>query len=177
MSPQILHPDEEGQLSYTGLAFSPDGRRAFLSDVNGVGGRLRRGRRTAPCASPARSACPTAERPARKEEIPAGLAVSARRREALRLRQPLEPAARAGRRHRPACCARSTSASRPTTSCSPAGKAYVSNWGGRRPRPGDLTGPAGRGTEVRVDPVRHIASEGSVTVDRPRQRARSRPRS
>ena len=44
------------------------------------------------------------------------------------------------------------------------GKAYVSNWGGRRPRPGELTGPAGRGTEVKVDPVRHVASEGSVTV-------------
>jgi YVTN family beta-propeller protein len=43
-------------------------------------------------------------------------------------------------------------------------KAYVSNWGGRRPREGDLTGPAGRGTVVRVDPVRHIASEGSVSV-------------
>jgi hypothetical protein len=39
------------------------------------------------------------------------------------------------------------------------GKAYVSNWGGRRPRPGELTGPAGRGTEVKVDPIRHVASE------------------
>ena len=44
------------------------------------------------------------------------------------------------------------------------GKAYVSNWGGRRPGPGELTGPAGRGTVVKVDPVRHVASEGSVTV-------------
>jgi DNA-binding beta-propeller fold protein YncE len=43
-------------------------------------------------------------------------------------------------------------------------KAYVSNWGGRRPGPQDITGPAGRGTLVRVDPVRHIANEGSVTV-------------
>jgi YVTN family beta-propeller protein len=43
-------------------------------------------------------------------------------------------------------------------------KAYVSNWGGRRPDKGDLTGPAGRGTVVRVDPVKHIASEGSVSV-------------
>ncbi len=43
-------------------------------------------------------------------------------------------------------------------------KAYVSNWGGRRPDGQDLTGPAGRGTLVRVDPVRHIASEGSVSV-------------
>ena len=43
-------------------------------------------------------------------------------------------------------------------------KAYVSNWGGRRPDSGDLTGPAGRGTVVRVDAEKHIASEGSVTV-------------
>src|SRR5204863_1073179 len=43
-------------------------------------------------------------------------------------------------------------------------KAYVSNWGGRRPGKDDLTGPAGKGTRVRVDPVRHIASEGSVSV-------------
>jgi len=43
-------------------------------------------------------------------------------------------------------------------------KLYVSNWGGRRPEAGDLTGPAGRGTRVRVDPVRFIACEGSVTV-------------
>src|SRR5262249_8520864 len=43
-------------------------------------------------------------------------------------------------------------------------KAYVSNWGGRRPKAGELTGPAGRGTEVKVDPFRYIASEGLVTV-------------
>src|SRR6185369_366648 len=43
-------------------------------------------------------------------------------------------------------------------------RAYVSNWGGRRPGPDDLTGPAGRGTHVRVDPVRHIANEGSISI-------------
>jgi YVTN family beta-propeller protein len=43
-------------------------------------------------------------------------------------------------------------------------KIYVSNWGGRRPEAGSLTGPAGRGTLVRVDPVRYVASEGSVSV-------------
>jgi YVTN family beta-propeller protein len=43
-------------------------------------------------------------------------------------------------------------------------KAYVSNWGGRRPGSQDVTGPAGRGTLVRVDPVRHIAAVGSVSV-------------
>jgi len=43
-------------------------------------------------------------------------------------------------------------------------KAIVSNWGGRRPGHGDLVGPAGKGTKVRVDPVRFIANEGSVSM-------------
>ena len=43
-------------------------------------------------------------------------------------------------------------------------KACVSNWGGRRPDNNSVAGPAGQGTFVRVDPVRHIASEGSLTV-------------
>src|SRR5205814_611670 len=43
-------------------------------------------------------------------------------------------------------------------------KAYVSNWGGRRPDNQSITGPAGRGTVVRVDPVRYIANEGSVSI-------------
>jgi YVTN family beta-propeller protein len=43
-------------------------------------------------------------------------------------------------------------------------KAYVSNWGGRLPTAGDTIGPAGRGTPVKVDPKRYIASEGSVSI-------------
>lgn len=43
-------------------------------------------------------------------------------------------------------------------------KAYVTNWGGRLPAADSLTGPSGSGTPVRVDPVRHIASDGSVSV-------------
>jgi YVTN family beta-propeller protein len=43
-------------------------------------------------------------------------------------------------------------------------KAYVSNWGGRRPGTDDPMGPAGAGSPVRVDPVRHIANDGSVSV-------------
>jgi YVTN family beta-propeller protein len=43
-------------------------------------------------------------------------------------------------------------------------KVYVSNWGGRRPDAQAATGPAGHGTLVRVDPVRFIANEGSVSV-------------
>lgn len=43
-------------------------------------------------------------------------------------------------------------------------KAYVSNWAGRLPGEGDTTGPAGVGAPVRVDPKRHIANDGSVSV-------------
>ncbi len=44
------------------------------------------------------------------------------------------------------------------------GKAYVSNWGGRVADEKSTTGPAGRGSVVRVDPIRHIASEGSLSI-------------
>jgi YVTN family beta-propeller protein len=43
-------------------------------------------------------------------------------------------------------------------------KAYVSNWAGREPGPHDTAGPSGIAPPVRVDPRRHIASDGSVSV-------------
>ena len=43
-------------------------------------------------------------------------------------------------------------------------RAYVSNWAGRLPAPGDATGPSGDAAPVRVDPVRNIANDGSVSV-------------
>ena len=148
-------------------------------------GRVRRGGGRHAAASRARSACPRPTRPgARRRSPPASRCRRTARGSTSAAT--CRTAARAGRADRQASCGRSTSASRPTTSCSSAARPTVSNWGGRRPRPGDLTGPAGRGTVVRVDPVRHIASEGSVTVidlaagqaagrdrDRP---ARQRPR-
>lgn len=43
--------------------------------------------------------------------------------------------------------------------------AYVSNWAGRLPGPGTPTGPSGNDAPpVRVDPVRNIANDGSVSV-------------
>ncbi|MCB0628603.1 MAG: alkaline phosphatase family protein [Saprospiraceae bacterium] len=42
-------------------------------------------------------------------------------------------------------------------------KAYVSNWGGRQPREGDMTGPSS-GSRVVVDPETGIASTGTVSV-------------
>ncbi|MBM3214062.1 hypothetical protein FJZ36_04025 [Candidatus Poribacteria bacterium] len=42
-------------------------------------------------------------------------------------------------------------------------KAYVTNWGGRRPQEGDVTGPTS-GSRAVVDPETGIASTGTVTV-------------
>lgn len=161
-SPNILKPDKEGQLSFTGLVFSPDGQRLYLSNVNGsvkvftaqLDGSLH----------PSHSiALPAADAPRRKEEIPAGLAVSP---DGTRLyvcgnlsNGLFELDAVTG-----AVLRRWEVGVAPYDVVLTGGRAYVSNWGGRRPQSGDTVGPAGRGTTVRVDPVRNIASEGSVSV-------------
>jgi YVTN family beta-propeller protein len=161
-SRNILEPDKEGQLSFTGLCFSPDGRRAFLSDVNGSVVVFDVARdRTLRVARSIR--LPAADAPRRREEIPAGLAVSP---DGTKLyvcgnlsNTLLELAVADGRVLR-----RFDVGVAPYDVVLTGGKAYVSNWGGREPSPGEPTGPAGRGTVVKVDPVRHVSSEGSVSV-------------
>ena len=154
-------PDTGAQLSFTGIIFSPDGRRIYVSNVNGdikVFG-VEKQKVTALKSIP----LPEARAPKRKAEIPAGLAISkdgALLYVALNLGNRLaEVQTETG------AVARTWDVGvAPFSVVLAAGKAYVSNLGGRRPGPGDLTGPAGRGTVVRVDPVRHIASEGSLSV-------------
>ena len=162
VSPNILAPDASGQASFTGLVFSPDGRRVYLSNVNGsikVFGVGRDGVVTGQGAF----MLPDANAPRRKPEIPSGLAVSP---DGARLyvcgnlsNQLLELDASSGRVLRTF-----KTGALPYDVRVVRGVAYVSNWGGGLPQPGDLTGPAGRGTEVRVDPVRHVANEGSVSI-------------
>jgi YVTN family beta-propeller protein len=162
VSSHILEPDKEGQLSFTGLVFSPDGKRIFLSNVKGsVKVFVVDPRHT---VSPFFSmALPAAAAPWRQEEIPAGLAIS---RDGSRLYVAFNLSNRLGELD-----AGTGKVLRlwdtgvaPYDVVLSGDKAYVSNWGGRRPDAGSLTGPAGQGTRARVDPVRHIASEGSVTV-------------
>ena len=162
VSPHILEPDPEGQVSSTGLVFAPDGRRLVLSNVNGslkVFAVAPDGTVTPSHSVP----LPLANAPRRKEDIPSGLTFSL---DGARLyvcgnlsNQLFELDATTGkvRRTFPVGVA-------PYAVVLVGTKAYVSNWGGRRPDSGDLTGPAGRGTVVRVDAEKHIASEGSVTV-------------
>jgi YVTN family beta-propeller protein len=154
--------DKTGQLSFTGLIFSPDGSRIFLSNVNGnikeftvaKDGKV----------SPKRNIpLPEAKAPKRKNDIPAGLAVSPDGRllyVCLNLGNRLgEVEIESGKTLRTIDVGVA-----PYDVVLLGDKAYVSNWGGRRPGPKDLTGPAGRGTLVRVDPERFIASEGSVSI-------------
>lgn len=161
VSDHILKPDTEGQVSFTGLTFAPDGKRIYLANVNGSIKvfRVEEGEVQPLTSFP----LPEADAPRRKEEIPSGLRVSA---DGKRLYVALNLSNRAaeldtatGR------VLRTWNVGVAPYDVELVGqKLYVSNWGGRRPGPGDLTGPAGRGTTVRVDPVRHIASEGSVSV-------------
>jgi YVTN family beta-propeller protein len=161
-SPNILEPDQRGQLSYTGLVFSPDGSHIYLSNVNGsikVFSVSENGTVIPSHSIP----LPPADAPRRKNEIPAGLALSADG-------QNLYVCANLS--NRLLVINTQTNAVTQIFDVGVApfdvrlinGKAYVSNWGGRRPKPGDLTGPAGRGTVVKVDSITHIANEGSVSV-------------
>ncbi len=161
-SANILKPDSKGQISYTGLVYSPDGKRVFLSNVNGSIKVFFVGDDGSLTGSHS-LALPPANAPRRKQEIPAGLSF---RKDGKRLyvcanlsNQLLEMDPDTGK------VLRSFEVGvAPYDVEIAAGKAYVSNWGGRRAGPEDLTGAAGRGTKVRVDPVHFVASEGSVSV-------------
>ncbi len=162
VSTHLLKPDKNGQVSFTGLIFSPDGRRLYLANVNGsikVFG-IGKDHQVLPLYS---IPLPLANAPWRKEEIPAGLAFS---RDGKRLYVVLNLSNR---------LAELDSATGKVlrlwnTGVAPYDvvlmdkKAYVSNWGGRRPETGSITGPAGQGMRVRVDATRFIANEGSVTI-------------
>ena len=154
-------PDGGAQLSFTGLVFSPDGTRIYVSNVNGDVKvfAVEQGKVSAQRLI----VLPEARAPKRKAEIPAGIAVSADGQQlyvALNLANKLaEIDAATG-----VVLRMWETGVAPFDVVLAAGKVYVSNWGGRRPGKGDLTGPAGRGTTVRVDPVRSLPSEGSVTI-------------
>ena len=163
VSPNIMRPDKDDQLSYTGLIFSDDGKFLYLSNVNGSIKVFRVSAKSGAISASHSFLLPWANAPRRAQEIPAGLALSADGQRLFvcgNLSDSLfELNAVTGKVLRTYAVGVA-----PYHVVIVRNKAYVSNWGGRRPGPGDLTGPAGRGTVVRVDSRRHIASEGSVSV-------------
>ena len=160
-SDRNLKPDGQAIQSYTGLVFAPDGRRLYMSNVHGsVKVFAVRDATVVPSYS---IQLPPANAPERARDIPSGLAVSADGRR-------LYVCGNLSNRLFEIDAASGDVLRTFDVGVAPydvvlvGDRALVSNWGGRRPGPDDLTGPAGKGTRVRVDPVRHIASEGTVSV-------------
>jgi DNA-binding beta-propeller fold protein YncE len=157
----IIGTNQQAKLSFTGLAFSPDGSRIYLANVNGdikVFG-VQKGGQILPLFS---IGLPGVKASRRTNEIPAGIAVSTDGKKIYvagnlsnRL---LELDAATGRLLRTWDVGVA-----PLDVAVCRNKIFVSNWGGRRPDANSLTGPAGLGKRVRVD-ERSIASEGSVSV-------------
>ena len=162
IEPRLLNPDKSGQLSFTGLIFSPDGRRIYLSNVNGSIKVFN----VAPdsTVSPSHSIpLPIVNAEGRSREIPAGLALNpdgSRLFVALNLSNKvaeIDTASGKILRSWPVGIAPFDVVWSPT-------KLYVSNWGGRRPDASSPTAHAGRGNMVRVDPRTGAASEGSLSI-------------
>lgn len=160
-SDRNLEPDTNAIGSYTGLVFSPDGSQLAMSNVHGsvklfdVSDSQVMPSHTLPL--------PAAQAPERAAEIPAGLAFSS---DGTRLyvcgnlsNRLLELDVATG-----GVLRMFDVGVAPFDVVLAGSKAFVSNLGGRRPGPDDLTGAAGKGMRVRVDPVRHTASEGTVSV-------------
>jgi YVTN family beta-propeller protein len=157
----VLDANSKSQISVTGLKFSPDGSRIYLSNVNGdiKVFSVAKDQKISPLFS---IPLPPANAPRRTNEIPAGIAVSPdgkRLYVALNLSNRLaEFDADSGRLLRMWDVGMA-----PFDVALTDKKVYVSNWGGRRPEANSVTGPAGRGTLVRVD-ERGVVSEGTVSV-------------
>ena len=155
-------PDSNARISYTGLVFSPDGSRLYMANVNGdikvfavQKNHALKGLFSIPL--------PSCKGLGRAAEIPSGLAVSA---DGKRLYVVLNLSNRLAELDAGTGCVLRLwdTGVEPYDVALSQSKAYVSNWGGRRPDAHSITGPAGQNTFVRVDPLHHIPSEGSLSI-------------
>jgi YVTN family beta-propeller protein len=162
VSQEIVHPDNSAQASYNGLIFSADGKRIYLSNVRGdiKVFAVEQNHKVRALFSIKLPKPPYADRAA---DIPAGLALS---HDGKRLyvagnlsNRLLEVDVESGNTLRTIDVG-----ALPYDVAVVGDFAFVSNWGGRRFNHEGKSGPAGQGTTVRVDPVRFIADDGSVSV-------------
>ena len=155
-----LKPDRSGQISYTGLVFSPDGKRLYLSNVNGSIKVFAVGDDGSVRASGTWS-LPGKAAPGRSAEIPAGLAVSndgSRLYVCGSLSNNLHELETAG-----GTVLRSIPTGMIPYQVLLNGKvAFVSNRAGRRPTADDPVETAGRGVKVRVAGPLSLVAPGTV---------------
>lgn len=153
---------KDALVSFTGLIFSHDDSKIYLSDVNGtikefdvdIGGIVSAGRSIV---------LPPAHAPRRAEEIPSGLALSADGKQLYICGNLSNKLLRLDLQTGQVTATWNVGVA-PYDVALVDGIAVVSNWGGRIPDSDSTIGPAGKGTIVRVDPVRFIASEGSISL-------------
>jgi len=147
--------------SFKGIVFAPDGKRVYAStttDAIGVFDVSDDGKLTAakPIEVPPKSRT-------ERDVAPVGMAISADGKSllvALNMRNSLaEIDLATGKLTREIAVGNA-----PYDVVIVGRNAYVSNWAGRLPLPGTPTGPSGDSPPVRVDPVRNIANDGSVSV-------------
>ncbi len=125
VSSHILKPDESGQLSFTGLVFSPDGSRIYLANVNGdikvfgvePDGRIR---------AVSSIGLPAANAPWRKEEIPSAWRFPATESDCTGS-EPVQSPGGDRRQHRSDAPVWPWALRR--TTCFWSAQGYVSNWG------------------------------------------------
>lgn len=162
VSDNILNPDTRGQVSYTGLVFSPDGKQIFLSNVNGSVKvfAVSETRQVRPSYT---LALPSANAPRRRQEIPSGLVCSDDGKRLYVCGNLSNQLLEIDLQTREVKRSFSTGVA-PYDVKIVQDYAFVSNWGGPRPDENDTVGPAGRGTVVKVDSEKFIANEGSVSV-------------
>ena len=148
--------------SYSGLTFTPDGKRLFASSIGGTIGVFEI-KSTGEIEALEPIKLTDQDRSDPENILPVDLAVDREGKSlwaAFNLRNTLaeiDLASLRVKREIPVGNA-------PFGVCLVGGKAYVTNWGGRMPDAQSVTGPAGQGAPVRVDPVRFIANDGSVSV-------------
>ena len=155
-------PSTTAQMSFTGLTFAPDGKHIYLANAAGTVRAFPVGESNV-IGIPLSFNVPEAKLQKSKKDIPTGMAVSADGKHLYVLGNLANKLHEMDAANGKVLRSWDTGVA-PYDVVLAAGKAYVSNLGGRRPSPGTLTAPAGKGTSVRVDALRHIPNEGSVTV-------------
>ncbi len=161
MKTNDMAPDKKGQISYTGLVFSPDGKRIYLSNVNGS---IKIFSVTTEDVVPAGTwRLPGKSAPERDAEIPAGLAVSADGKRLYvcgslsnKLHE-LDTGTGTVLRSIPVGMI-------PFQVVLHDGVAYVSNRAGRHPVEGDTVETSGRGVDVRVAGPLSVVAPGTVSA-------------